>query len=77
MLSLWLDPAIGVGGGRAATHSPYQQFGTPLDEIVTYIHESLPSLSCKYICYKQLNMRNSLFRLLILFDVFNELQLIY
>jgi len=73
-LTRFADLAIGVGGGLP-THTPLSKIWRPLGRKFQTIHESLPSLACKHIFF--INMRNySLVRLLILFDVFEELQLI-
>jgi len=69
------DPAIGVGVGLPPPHTPLPKIWRPAGRTFQTIHESLPSLACKHIFF--INMRNSLLRLLILFDVFEELQLIY
>jgi len=66
------DPARGVGKGVAPNENlapPGRKFKTIM------VNESLPSLYPVNIFF--VNMRNSLFRFLILFDVFDELQIIY
>jgi len=62
------------GGRRLPPTPPYQKFGAPLDRnFKLYMnHCHLYPVNIFVI-----NMRNSLFRLLILFDMFDELQLIY
>jgi len=64
------DQAIGVGGGLPPT--PLAENVAPPGTKFQAVHESLPAGSCKHIFF--INMRNSLFRFLILLD---ELQLIY
>jgi len=63
---------IGVGGELPPT-PPADNLAPPGRKFQT-IHESLLSLSCKHIFF--INVRNSLFRVMILFEVLDELQLI-
>jgi len=67
------DPAIGVGGGLPPT-PPTKNSWRALD-----VNFKLYMNHChRYpVNIFVINMRNSLFRLLILFDMFEEVQLIY
>jgi len=62
------------GGGAICPPTTLAKNLAPPGPKFQAIHESLPSLSCKQFF---LNMSNSFFRLLSMFDVFDELKLIY
>jgi len=68
------DPAIGVVGGELPPLPLCRHCGALLD-VNFKLYMNHCHLDPVNICFT--NMRNSLFRLLILFDVFDELQLIY